>query len=376
MSTPPVNPFDEALAGFQQHFEEVPVEQKRPDTEEVQVSEEESQAPEPELEAPETPTPEAEAEPEPTPEEDLEAGPEAETAESEEQEVIRGEADLAKAFGVEVQDLRENFNVQIGEESVPLSDVIERASQAPVPAQVAEMLAQQNQTITQKAQQWEQEHQSQQAVSIGVIQHFLSQLEGDSGLSDAALAALKAEDPEAWAVKSEEKRQFYGAIDASIRSAREAQEKFEAQQNEILQQRYAEEGAKLLQHVPEWNTDPELAQREAPAIAAHVQKKYGWTDEEMAQMPDHRLGLLMRNDYLNDLKEAKAKEIRKTLDAKKLTAARTVTPTKARRPRTDPAATHRAALRKRQHETENDPNRQDEYLDAVAEELSGFLTTE
>lgn len=372
MSTPPVNPFDEALAGFEQHFEEVPVEQERPDTEEVQVSEEEPQAPEPESEAPETPTPEVETEPEPTPEEGLEAEP----AEPDEQEIIRGEADLAQAFGVDVQDLRENFNVQVGEESVPLSDVIERASQAPVPAQVAEMLAQQNQAISQKAEQWEQEHQSQQATSIGVIQHLLTQLEGDSGLSDASLASLKIEDPEAWAVKSEEKRQLYGAIDASIRSTREAQEKFEAQKNEILQQRYAEEGAKLLQHVPEWNTDPELAQSEAPAIAAHAQKKYGWTDEEMAQMPDHRLGLLMRNDYLNDLKEAKTKEIRKTLDAKKLTAARTVTPTKARRPRTDPAATHRAALRKRQLETENDPNRQDEYLAAVAEDLSGFLTTE
>lgn len=175
-------------------------------------------------------------EPEPQPEsgepEEVEAEAEEseETAEEEEEDWFEETAEedveissfeeLAEALEVDPAELSEHLKVKIGEESVPLSEVIVRASQAPLPEQMAQMMAEQTQVVTNAEAERVKFYQEGQANITGAMHALITQAEAEGGFSDQELTRLKHEDPERWAIKAEERRQFSANIDAGVRAAR------------------------------------------------------------------------------------------------------------------------------------------------------------
>ena len=286
---------------------------------------------------------------------------------------IRSDSDVAEALGVELSDLHEHLQIKLGDESVSMKEVIERASQSPPTAQLADLLGQHNQNLAQAEERREQEFQANNSALVGLTQHLLEKVEGEAGLSEASLAALKIEDPEQWAVKQEERRQVFGQIDANIRAARDAQGRHQAQQAEVLTQRHAEQGARMLQAVPEWAKDPEFAFKEATEIAEFIQSEFNFTPEEMGQMPDHRLALAFRRLYLLEKKEVKTAAVKKTLEGKKLKASKSLVPTRARKAKVDAEAQRLDGLKRAQRDSAFDVERRGEHEQAAAERFARLM---
>jgi len=368
--TAPPSPSDRSIVDRFASFIDPPSpEAPAPENNEVPQAESEPAEASPESEAPETPEvapePETEAQPE------AEAEPEAEPDESE----IRTDADIADALGIGLEDLRGNLKLEIGEESLTLSEVIERATAAPAEqvAKLAETMTTQRVQFEQTAANWTQEHQANQAAIIGLANFHLQKVEGDGALSEQSLAALKAEDPEQWAVRKEEQRQVYGQIDQLVRGARESNDKFEQQQAQMAQQRAAEEGARLLAAIPEWSENPQQAVKEAQEISGWIQREFSFSEEEMGQMPDHRLALVFRRLHQAESKLAKQAAKRKTLEGKKLTTSRSAVPAQARKVKVDPDAQRSERLRRVARETSGDVTRRREHEAVQAERFSSFM---
>jgi hypothetical protein len=313
---------------------------------------------------------------EPEESEEVEEGePEAEEEVKEEpgeEHEIRTLDDLAAAFEIEPEQLTQHLQVQIGEETLPLSEVIERASTTPLPAQLEAAVSEQRQAIEQAEATRNEEFQANETAFLGTLNLLISQIEQGGQFSDEAMAALKNENPEQWAVASEEKRQLHALIDSSIKAAHDHQQLRQQQSYQAYETRATEEGMKLVQAIPEWQ-DQETAIREATEIGEWVVQQYGFTEEELGDMPDHRLALVFRDNFLAHQAETKAKETKKTLTKKKLRARKSVVPTRPKRARGDAGAKARAAARQRQRETARDPDRATEHVDATSELMGDFL---
>lgn len=100
-------------------------------------------------------------------------------------------------------------------------------------------------------------------------------------------------DPNEYAVK----RLEWNEHQDRLRTVNAAQQQavWEAQQDQAktLQTRMAEEQEKLLTAVPEWK-DQAKAKAEIESLRSHA-KAYGFSDEELAQVYDHRTVLLLRD---------------------------------------------------------------------------------
>lgn len=104
---------------------------------------------------------------------------------------------------------------------------------------------------------------------------------------------LRRENPNEYAIKRLEWNDHQDRI-RTVKAA-EQQAAWEAQQDQAkqLQTRMAEEQDKLLTAVPEWK-DQTKAKAEIESLRSHA-KAYGFSDEELAQVYDHRTVLLLRD---------------------------------------------------------------------------------
>jgi hypothetical protein len=324
----------------------------------------------------ETVTGVTEAEVEAKPDEDAEKE-EAKPVEAvEDGDEIKTTEDLAKVFEVEQEELLGKLSVPLGDEMVPLKDVIERATQAPAPAQMAAMMVEQRAMLDQNEAARQHNFMADHTAYVGVTNAILTQTEAERGFDQASLAALKRDDPELWAVRVAERREFYGTVQANVMAAQQFQARQNARTEEVLQQRRVEEGMKIIQAVPEW-ADSEVAVKEATEIHDAVCGAFGFTQEEMHQMPDHRLALLMRRWHQLEgyvYQEAtKKQETRKTLDAKKLRAQRTTVPNRSARLDVNSRSRDLAALSKAQRETAGDPSKLADHYAASAQLMGAMM---
>lgn len=333
------------------------------DVEQPEREEEEQEAEASEEEAAEEP--EAEAEAKPTDEEGTE---------------IATLDDMDAAFQVGKGEFAKNVQVEVGEEKMTLADALERAAQAPAPAQMAQMLAERRQVEEEASAERQKTYQERDALFFGVLNTLLGKAETTLGFSKAQLDAMRETDPEGWAIKAEDARQFYAELDAAVAAAKEHQGKRSEEDQAILQKRHEEEGNKLIAAVPEWRAikpdDEAGVQRvidECTEISEWVQENYNFTAEEMADMPDHRLALVFRDLFQKSKTVQKRSEIKQTLRLKKKRAPQTVIPTSPKRAPVDTRAKARAAAKKRQRETAGDPNRVKEHEEAAAERLGDLL---
>lgn len=352
----------------------------------------EARAPEPreeertesEPEVPETEEPEAEdleshraetEEGDDLEEEELESEPEQKSAGEDEQEEIETTAELAEALGVKEEDLYKGLKVPVGEEKIPLGELIERAQQAPPPTQFRQVLETHHNQFQELVKQQQEAYRQNESAFIASAHVLLNEAENERGFSEAAMAALKQESPEDYLIKVEEKRQFYDRMQQALSAAQQAQAQQLENQRRMRDQLAMVEGAKLIEKIPEWK-DSELAMREATAVGKWVQNEFGFTEEEMAEMPDARLGYFFYKAWKQEMAAQKAARRKKTLTLKKQRALKSNIPTRARQPKTDPATTQLSHLRQVARQTARDPRAKRKNEDAAAARLAALVFKE
>jgi len=118
---------------------------------------------------------------------------------------------------------------------------------------------------------------------------------------------LKAENPTEYVVQRED-----------FRRLKERQQEVEAEQRRVYEERLADweaqqeaylaaESAKLHEAIPEWK-DEAKAKVEKGKLADYVTKTYGWTNDDLAAVTDHRLMLVLRKAMLYDESQTVGKE--------------------------------------------------------------------
>lgn len=109
--------------------------------------------------------------------------------------------------------------------------------------------------------------------------------------NDVDWNALKESDPVSYAVKREE-----------YREKQETLQRAQAEQMQINQQKMQEhlayEQQKLLETIPDWK-DPQVAQKEKTEVVTWA-KRYGFSDNELANASDHRAVNVLRKAMLYD----------------------------------------------------------------------------
>lgn len=70
------------------------------------------------------------------------------------------------------------------------------------------------------------------------------------------------------------------------------------EQQKAVGERVAKEFSLLLEKVPEWRESPEKAAAARNELASHARTKYGISEQELAQVSDHRALLMLRDNAL------------------------------------------------------------------------------
>ena len=289
---------------------------------------------------------------------------------------IKNTNDLAEAFGVQQDELHQHLNVQVGEDSVPLADLIERAQAAPLAEQVAAAVAQEKEALRTVGQHQVEEFDKHTAAFVGVINLLIDDVLGGH-LSEKAIAELKeAGHDQEYLVRSEDRRNVLARIDKAIGQAQEYQKVHKSGQAPAQTMSDEESAKALIEAVPEWKANPQRALFDAKIIGESIAARYNMSAEEVNAQRDPRWCLMARDAHAYHRLVEMAKEIKPKLDGKKIRARNTVIPTSARRPAENADAKKVAALRQRVRETAGDPNKKGEHDAASAQLLGRFLKKE
>jgi hypothetical protein len=81
----------------------------------------------------------------------------------------------------------------------------------------------------------------------------------------------------------------------------------QAQQAQHFHQHLANEEQKLLDKVPAWKKDPEMARKEIGDIKRYLIDHHGYSEQDLAVIPDHRNLLAARKLYMDHQRETEAK---------------------------------------------------------------------
>ncbi len=265
----------EALLGRQAPAEEPvseTVEEQEADTEEVEAS--------PEDEA------EDEAGVETQAEDEAEEEGELEEVEVEEETLYTVKVD-GKQQDVSIEDLVKSFQLESTAQK-RLSDAADQRKQIDADRTA---VAQERDRYAQGLQQI--------AATLQAQQH-----------SEADLAKLKEDDPFA-----------YQEAKVAQLERTEAARRIAGEQQQLFQQKIAQESAQLVERIPEWR-DPEVRRREQDAVVTFA-KRVGFTDQELSQASDSRAIEVLRKAHLYEelMKNEVPKVKKKVAKAKRMVKA-------------------------------------------------------
>jgi len=273
----------------------------------------------------ETPTPTEESTEEQSGEESEEttetdqADTDEETEESEDQDEEAAEEDetgeeieleigyFAQAFGAEENqftvsedgELLIKTKVDGVEKPLPLGDLVKSYQTDAHVTQKSQRLSQQLQedrTEFETLRETETKRLHEAVTETAALtQQMEQQLIGD--FNSPQLQALKTTDPGAYSAKVLELQQRAQYIQQAKQKVGQAiseqQTKTNQEQTEKRQQKIQEETQTLLTKVPEWN-DPAVASKEIGDLQDFLINSFGFTEDEVTNLGDHRLVLLAR----------------------------------------------------------------------------------
>lgn len=148
----------------------------------------------------------------------------------------------------------------------------------------------------QELQQLRQEYTN----NLQVVQQALVAASGE----ERDWEALQAEDPDGFArewAAHQRRQQQLAAVQGEIDKANQQAMK---DQQEALAQIQQNEFQALVTELPSWGTDESKEERQR--VAQYASERFGWTEEMLRSLPDHRIILMLRESMLyRDLMEQK-----------------------------------------------------------------------
>jgi hypothetical protein len=239
-------------------------------------------------------------------------------SEGEETDAIHTLGDLAKAFEVDEAALAEHLMVPVGEEQVPLSDVINAYTSQPDVALGRAELEQERQAFYDQRNEFQTKENDGLAKLAGVTDRMLKVLEGTKR-TEVEWAQLKEEDPIQYAIEREEYREKQELVAQGLQSLREADTQRTQQEKADFEQYAQAETKKVFQARPEWwdtmTNSPSQAGVEAANLVDSYLKELGYTAQEIDMIVDSRQVLAMydaaRGRQLSKKVELSAKKVRK-----------------------------------------------------------------
>lgn len=216
----------------------------------------------------------------------------AKAAEKEEEEPAEGDEEdeggietlpqLAEAFGVEEQALRDALRVDLGEErggEVTLGQLIERATAAPDTSRVDEAASAYEQQAAQLHEQWG-EHMRQMAARSNALMNLI---EADD--AKIAQARERGDSDEVLRLMDDQQRRRQ-ALEGAIGQMRQSEQQWQQQQAQDEKKHRERETQKLQQKMPAWR-DPVKSQAAMSAIEKTL-TAIGFSKEEVESLTDHR----------------------------------------------------------------------------------------
>jgi len=101
-------------------------------------------------------------------------------------------------------------------------------------------------------------------------------------------------DPGAWAAAWQERNNAIARVNVLRQHRETLQTQAQADANKVLADRLKSEADQLLTKVPSWK-DPKRFERDTAIIRRNVAKQYGFSEQEVGSVADHRQVLLMRD---------------------------------------------------------------------------------
>lgn len=241
-------------------------------------------------------------------------GEESESDEEQKQVDIESAGQLAEALGVSVDDLLDNLKVDVvidGEsQSVTLREAQAGYQKDADYRRKTSELAQQRREFETQAQQRAQDLEGQHQVAANVLMYVEQQMLRES--DPQAMAELRNSDPVAWAAKyaeqTERKQQLEQLKQQAATAYQQHQQRLMQEQAEAAQLKIAEEMEALQKRVPD-------IKEVAPKINGYLSESYGFTNDELRGVADHRLVDLARKAMLYDQQASKAQVAKKKVKA-------------------------------------------------------------
>lgn len=218
--------------------------------------------------------------------EDVEAEPQ--PAEAEEAEEEEGEPE--EQSEEETDDQQPVYTVKVnGEElKVPLEELVKGYSREADYSRNKNALAEERRALEAERATLTPERELYRSL----LPQLQAQLEADP-YANVDLDRLRADDPAEYAAVVADKqtrKEQLAAVKAEQERLTRAQQE---EQSKAFKEHLQQEQQRLLAAVPEWK-DPEKAKAGFAEIAAAV-KSYGFTDQDLASISDHRLYLMARD---------------------------------------------------------------------------------
>lgn len=227
--------------------------------------------------------------------------------EDDEDTVSLNEDQITRIFGVESsddikvdEDGKVLFRTKVkGEEEFVTVDKMRTSYQTQkYLTQKSQEHAEEVKQFAQKREEMTQEFTSAVTDATAIVLHLEDRILKAYG--SAELATLRHTDPGRWAAVNAEieqqKQQLAGVKKAFHDRIQQQKEKYEALMIEEHEKRVAHEIETLLSKVPEWS-DPkdgvQKAEQEVPKVLKATAEKYGFAEQELNQVIDHRMILMM-----------------------------------------------------------------------------------
>jgi hypothetical protein len=225
---------------------------------------------------------------------------------------IKTLADLAEALDVDIDELnnlQDTFNASGEEVTVTLAD-LRRGHQKDADyrrktQEIAERKRQFEAVEAQRAQ-----HYEANLVQIGqVLTQGQNLLLGE--LDSAEMQELRHTNPAEWTARRQELQARIDAVKQLSAQASQQYDAFQAQQQQLMAQQFAEMRetglAQLRESIPEWGS--ELRDK----LVSYLGDSYGYTAEDLSQVYDHRLLTIAHKARLYDEMQAVSAKTKKTL---------------------------------------------------------------
>jgi hypothetical protein len=273
-----------------------------------------TEAPDEVVEEPDEQEPEEESSDTEEESEDTEEESEEEPGDSEESEEEKFErlTELAEALEMPIEDFMASIKTTVkvnGEEKeVSLSDLKNGFQMESDYRQKTADLAEQRRAFEAEQARKIQEIQSHAEQSIDLADVLEQQLSGE--YESVNWNQLRSESPAEYAALKQEYNDRFSQIQQLKESVKQnqefAQREMLTKQFEYHQNVLKEEGSKLLEAIPEWH-DSDKAKTGKTELASYLKSEYGFDDQAIGNLIDHRSVVIARKAMLYDRMNNKAK---------------------------------------------------------------------